>query len=137
MLENYVENWRDRDFVKEIQEEKGLNRADALAYLREHMPQEKYYQKKVMDGLKAAFPSAYVVKIAQGQFSTAGIPDVMCIVRGRYFGFEVKRPIFGKISPIQEMTIKKIWEAGGAATVVSYPEEAIGYICFTMSGSKE
>ena len=137
MLESYEENWRDRDFVKEIQKERGLSRDDALSWLRDHVPQEKYYQKKVMDGLKEAFPKAYIVKVAQGQYSTSGIPDILCVVNGFYFGFEVKRPVFGRISPIQEMTIKKIWDAGGVATAVSYPEEAIGCILYALNGKRE
>lgn len=44
---------------------------------------------------------------------------------GHYFGFEVKRPVVGIRSKLQEETVRKIQDAGGTATFVRWPEEAI------------
>ena len=88
------------------------------------MPKEAYYQKKVIDELKKQFPDAYIAKIAQGMYSQGGIPDVMFILEGHFFGFEIKRPIFGKISKLQEVAVARIRRSGGTAAVVSWPEDA-------------
>lgn len=98
--------------------------ADAERYLREHIPKESYYQKKIMDYVKKSYPTAFVWKEAAGAYSRQGIPDVSAIIDGRYFGFEVKKPYFGKLSPIQAQTIEKIRKAGGIAGVCVFPEDA-------------
>lgn len=78
----------------------------AERYLQEHVPKESYYQKKIMDYVKTAYP------------------DVSAVIYGRYYGFEVKRPYFGKLSKIQEQTIRQIRAAGGIAGVCIFPEDA-------------
>ena len=98
--------------------------ADAERYLREHIPKESYYQKKIMDYVKRNYPAAFVWKETAGAYSRQGIPDVSAIIDGRYFGFEVKKPYFGKLSPIQAQTIEKIRSAGGVAGVCVFPEDA-------------
>ena len=52
-----------------------------------------------------------------------GIPDITCIINGRYYGFEVKRPFIGVLSKMQEQTIKQIRKAGGRAEVVTSEKE--------------
>ena len=44
---------------------------------------------------------------------------------GHYFGFEVKRPVVGIRSKLQEQTARMIQAAGGTAAFVCWPEEAI------------
>ena len=63
---------------------------EALAILRKEIKKEPYYQDKIKKALKAKYPKAYVVKISQSMYSQAGIPDIMMIYCGHYFGFEVK-----------------------------------------------
>ena len=88
--------------------------------LQQH--KESYYQTKIIDWLKTAYPSAFVWKAQAGPYSRRGIPDVCAIIEGHFFGFEVKRP--GEApSKIQEQTIKKINAAGGTALAVNYPSE--------------
>ncbi len=89
----------------------------------EQQHKESYYQTKIMKWLKATYPGAFVAKIAQGPYSHAGIPDILAIINGHAFMFEVKRPDNGRLSPVQEQTIKQINAAGGTALVVSYPEQ--------------
>ena len=52
-----------------------------------------------------------------GMYSTAGIPDVICCLDGRFFAFEVKTPE-GRLTKLQEHTIQRIKDAGGHAFVV-------------------
>ena len=94
-------------------------RAEADRYIREKMPRESYFQKKIMQWLRKNFPDAFIWKAAAGPYSRAGIPDICCIIGGRFYGFEVKRPFIGEPTKIQKKTIKDIRGAGGIAEVVS------------------
>ena len=51
-------------------------------------------------------------------YGTAGIPDVIACVNGRFVAFEVKTPT-GKLTRLQEITIEKIRAAGGCAHKVT------------------
>ena len=84
---------------------------------------ESYYQTKILQWLKRTYPAAFIWKAAAGPYSQGGIPDICAIIAGHFFGFEVKRPESGRLSKIQEQTIKEINDAGGTALVVSYPEQ--------------
>lgn len=85
---------------------------------------ESFYQAKIIRWLKETYPTAFVWKAAAGPYSQGGIPDICAIINGHFFGFEVKRPEVGRLSKIQDQTIKRINAAGGTAAVVSYPEDA-------------
>ncbi len=128
MLEKYVPDFDSDVFLRELAAEKQVTKKEALEICRRTVPKESYYQKKAISGLKERFPEAYIAKIAQGMYSQGGIPDVLCILDGHYFGFEIKRPVFGIPSRLQLATIEKIRKAGGTAAVVSWPEEAVGII---------
>ena len=95
----------------------------AAAYLQEHLPRESYYQDKIIKFLKKTYPTAFVWKAAAGAYTQKGIPDVCAVIDGRYYGFEVKRPFYGVLSKMQELTLEKIRVAGGVAEVVTFPEE--------------
>ena len=95
----------------------------AKQYIRKNLPKESYYQDKIIKHINAIFPSAFVWKAAAGPYSRQGIPDVCAVINGRYYGFEVKRPLIGVLSAIQEQTIRQIKAAGGRAYVVSFPAE--------------
>ena len=99
------------------------NRTEADKFIRQKMPKESYFQKKILDYLKKNVPDAFVWKETSGAYSQRGIPDINCIFNGQYYGFEVKRPFIGKLSKLQEQTMKKIREAGGVAEVVSFVED--------------
>jgi len=114
--------------ILRIQKEKGITKSEAEKIVREMVPKEPDFQKKIKEAVIEAYPEAYVVKIQQAQYSTGGIPDLMAVIRGHYFGFEVKRPYFHKKGDLQKKTIKQIRAAGGTADFVSYPEEALGLI---------
>ena len=49
--------------------------------------------------------------------NTAGIPDIIACVDGRFVAFEVKTET-GKLSRLQEVTLGRIRDAGGKAYMV-------------------
>jgi len=53
-----------------------------------------------------------------GMYGTAGIPDVICCYRGKFISFEVKTDT-GKLTKLQEITIREINKAGGVAVKVT------------------
>jgi len=76
--------------------------------------QIKRYLKKV--------PDCFFWKEHGGIYGTAGIPDIICCIGGRFVAFEVKTEK-GKVTKLQEATIRKINKCGGVATVVRSKEE--------------
>ena len=68
-------------------------------------------------------PHCFVWKTHGGMYSTAGIPDIIACMGGRFVALEVKQP-GGKPTRLQEITLGKIREAGGIAAVVTSVEEA-------------
>lgn len=129
MLENYVENFSEENAIEIIQRKKKTrNKSQALAIARKEIPKESYFQDKIRRRLKQRYPDGFCRKISQGVYAEAGIPDLMFIYQGHYFGFEVKRPLVGKLSDIQRRTIRLIERAGGTAKAVRWPEEAIAAI---------
>ena len=126
MLERYEKDFDENAFVKSFMERKQITtKQKALSELRKLIKKEGYYQSEIKEALKKKYPDAFVVKISQGAYSEGGIPDVLMIKDGHYFGFEVKRPVVGIRSKLQEETVRKIQAAGGTATFVRWPEEAI------------
>lgn len=83
---------------------------------------EQSYQKRILDWLKATYPTAFIWKAAAGPYSQGGIPDICAIIDGHFYGFEVKRP-GGRASKLQEQAIRKINAAGGHAAVVVSPAD--------------
>lgn len=67
-------------------------------------------------------PKCFCWKEHGGMYGTAGIPDIIACVEGRFYGFEVKTAT-GKPTALQEATIRKILAAGGEAHVVRSVDE--------------
>ena len=57
-----------------------------------------------------------------GLYGTAGIPDVIACIGGRFFAFEVKTEE-GKATALQESVLRKIQKCGGIAAIVRSVEE--------------
>lgn len=72
--------------------------------------------KAIMRFLKT-LPNCFAWKEHGGMYGTAGIPDIIACIDGKFYGFEVKTDI-GKPTKLQEFTIRKINKAGGIAVVV-------------------
>lgn len=126
-------NWYDKKtdplgIILRTQKEKGITKREAEKIVREMMPSESDYQKRIKAAVLDEYPEAFVVKIQQAQYSQGGIPDLMVIIEGHYFGFEVKKPYFHTKSPLQKRTIGWINNAGGTAAFISYPDEALEII---------
>jgi Holliday junction resolvase len=82
---------------------------------------EKDIVKAIMNYLRTV-PRCFAFKVHGGMYGTAGIPDIIACVDGRYFAFEVKTAA-GRATALQEATIRKILAAGGTALVVRSVDE--------------
>lgn len=76
---------------------------------------ESQIQNAIIQRLKKNYPRAYIVKISDRFVS--GIPDILMILRGVPYFFEVKTPM-GKLTNLQMYTLKKIQRAGGKVAVL-------------------
>ena len=86
----------------------------------EHM-KESDIVRAIMKYLKTV-PNCFAWKEHGGMYGTAGIPDIIACINGRFFGFEVKTE-GGKPTKLQASTIRKILAAGGTALVVRSVDE--------------
>ena len=77
--------------------------------------------KAILKYLKTV-PNCFSWKEHGGMYGTAGIPDIICCYCGRFVAFEVKTET-GKLTKLQEATIRKIKEAKGQAFKVTSVEE--------------
>ncbi len=77
--------------------------------------------KAILRYLKS-LPGCFCWKEHGGMYGTAGVPDIIACIDGRFFGFEVKSAT-GKPTKLQEATIRKILAAGGTALVVRSVDE--------------
>ena len=85
---------------------------------------ESELQTDMIDYLESK--GIYNININPGAFMRAGIPDLICCVRGLFVAIEFKRPDGkGETSKLQEYNIEKIIESGGIAVVME------NYIKFT------
>ena len=82
---------------------------------------EKSIVTKVLRYLKTV-PGCFCWKEHGGMYGTAGIPDIIACVNGRFLAFEVKTPS-GKATKLQGATISKILNAGGVAAIVHSVDE--------------
>lgn len=82
---------------------------------------ESVIVRRILEYLKT-LPDCFAWKEHGGMYGTAGIPDIICCMDGRFFAFEVKNEK-GTATKLQEATIRKIRAAGGTAAVVRSVEE--------------
>lgn len=82
---------------------------------------EKDIVNKILRYLKTV-PDCFCWKEHGGMYGTAGIPDIIACIGGRFFAFEVKTET-GKTTALQDATIRKILSCGGYAFVVRSVEE--------------
>jgi hypothetical protein len=84
--------------------------------------------KKIVARVRTDYPDSFIFKVMGGAFTTAGIPDLIWILQGRFIGLEVKVP-GNTASKIQVYVHSLIRRAGGIVGVVySYADvlELIG-----------
>lgn len=82
---------------------------------------EKNIVAAIMRYLKTV-PMCFAWKEHGGMYGTAGLPDIICCIGGRFVAFEVKTPV-GKLTTLQEATIRRIQAAKGNAYKVTSVEE--------------
>lgn len=84
------------------------------------MASEKNFENKVKDFLKSK--GCWFIKYwGGGQFTKAGVPDLLICCNGYFLGVELKGPT-GKPSELQLWNIEQIKKAGGIAMVL-YPKD--------------
>jgi len=67
-------------------------------------------------------PDCFAFKEHGGMYGTAGLPDVICCIGGRFVALEVKVP-GGRLTKLQETTLQKIQRAKGIAHKVTSLQE--------------
>lgn len=82
---------------------------------------EKEIVAAILRHLKG-LPGCFAWKEHGGLYGTAGVPDIIACVGGRFYAFEVKTPS-GRLTRLQEATLEKIRAAGGRAEKVTSVEE--------------
>ena len=138
MLEHYIENFDADEYVKRFQKENGCTKKLAIEILRRKIPAESYYQRNIKNYLERKYgEEIYVRKVTQGPYSEGGIADLMVVIRGKYIGFEVKRPVVGKPSKLQLENKRLVEAAGGAYAIVRWPEEADAVIRYVIGGTPD
>jgi hypothetical protein len=88
---------------------------------RQELVKESVIVRSILNHLKS-MPDCFAWKEHGGMYGTAGIPDIICCIGGRFFAFEVKNEK-GTVTKLQEATINKIKAAGGTAAVVRSVED--------------
>lgn len=88
---------------------------------------ESVTTRKILKWLNK-IPNCWAVKLHGSAYSQAGMPDILCIVYGDAWLFEVKTEI-GKLSPIQVVMHKRIRQAYGRVCVVRHKEDVVD--CFS------
>jgi hypothetical protein len=82
---------------------------------------EKDIVNSILKYLKT-LPECFAWKEHGGQYGTAGLPDIIVCYRGKFVAFEVKTPS-GKLTTLQEITLRKINDAKGNAHKVTSLQE--------------
>jgi hypothetical protein len=91
---------------------------------------------KIRTAVKRKFPDAMIVKIHGGPYQTAGLPDLVVIVNGRAYGFEVKKQrlgesaehAYGRATLPQQKRLADLRRAGGIGAVVLSVEEVLALL---------
>lgn len=98
-----------------------MNRTQARKEITKKIPLEGHYQDKVIKYLKSLPECINAWKENKGSYSSQnGTPDVTAVMKpgGVYYGFEVKRPLVGEASALQEKFIEHMNKNGGHAYIV-------------------
>lgn len=84
---------------------------------RDGIPLESTITNNIQRYLKR-LPGWWGFKVMGGAQQKRGVPDIIGCYRGRFVGLEVKRPVLGRVSDLQEAIIEQINAVGGCAVVV-------------------
>ena len=84
-------------------------------------------EKAIVNAIKKALTKegAWVVKTHGSPFSS-GLPDIIACLNGYFIGIEVKKPeTRGTVSPLQQVVLDRIADAGGVSGVATSVDEAL------------
>ena len=84
------------------------------------MAKEATIQRNIVRYLRGL--GAWCLKVHGSPYQRAGVPDLLCCYRGRFYAFEVKRS-GERATPIQAHELEQVQTAGGTATVVTSVED--------------
>lgn len=88
---------------------------------------ETRLRKKIVAGLKADWPKAYIRKIHGNAFQNIGIADLLCSFSGIFIALEIKTP--GKrATPAQLLEGQKVVESGGYFSVVDSLDKSRSFV---------
>lgn len=94
------------------------------------MAQEKNFENRVKAFLKAE--ECYYLKYwGGGQFTKAGVPDILCCCNGHFLGIELKAQN-GKPSELQLYNLRQIEKSGGYG-ILLYPDNFETFIAFVSA----
>lgn len=85
---------------------------------------ESKLSRRIMDRLRAE--GYFCFKVHGSEYMMAGLPDVIVCAEGKFIGLETKLPSTrNNVSPRQVLVHGQIQHAGGHASVVCSPDEAV------------
>lgn len=124
----FFEDFTERQDLLDYLAENGVK--EKSAWLRDQMPKEQAFQDRLLKSLAGwkqagrICRQAMIWKQGAAPYQRQGLPDILAVIDGRLYGFEVKRPFgVGVLTGIQRKTIEDIRAAGGVAEVVSFARE--------------
>ena len=93
-------------------------------------PLESNFQDKVIKYIKTTYKrDAWFLNVCGSASQRSGIPDIICVINGKFIGVELKREDgSGRPSEQQLIECKKINRAGGHAIVSDSFEEVKKFI---------
>lgn len=84
-------------------------------------------ERSITRAIKAALdrePGVWHIKYSPAGYGTAGVPDLLCCVRGRFVALEVKQP-GAYMTKVQHHMAEQIEAAGGTVRAVRSVDEAL------------
>ena len=85
---------------------------------------ESKLSRRIMEKLRAN--GYFVFKVHGSEFMMSGLPDLIVCAEGKFIGLETKLPsTSNNVSPRQSLVHSQIQHAGGHASVVCSPDEAV------------
>lgn len=93
-------------------------------------------EKAIRKAIKQKWPNAWILKVVGHPFQKSGVPDLIGVVEGEFFGWEVKdqKPgeskehAYARTSPQQRLMKKEINRAGATAVTVLSADEAVAVV---------
>lgn len=91
---------------------------------------------RIKAAVKRKFPDAMIVKVHGGPYQTAGLPDLLIVIDGRAYGFEVKKQrlgesaehAYGRATLPQQKRLADLRRAGGVGAVVLSVDEVLALL---------